>query len=759
MRKREGIFILVIVLLNLSMFLMGIRIIQGGFEIKVNTKIKQGSRYDGLQLFYDYGEGFSEQNSVTTWKRLKNEYGFLINLDGVDGRKLQKLRLDYMTRIIKMATFDGFSLQFHGMTIRQINMTDDVWDQAILNDIVYHGKNTVSLLKNDPIIIFDETVVADIREAYTKSYYFFIIMLGIVCFVTLLGEVILRNKILYFITVFRKWKKGGTTVWKENDKGVEARWRVFFSLLIFLQCLIMLYWALQKKTYFIDEIYTYRSVVDMCRQEPTDISWYYGRLQANVPAENIYTSNDEFMNCITVGEGESIADQSLGSILKFALTRNTYEVLLSILLSFHRGIFSKWVPIVLNIIIFCLVQYVFYKIIMYLYNNRKMAAFLMSIYGITSGAVETVLYMRHYEMFLLFSMLFTYLMLKLIEKETISIGKVLLSLIVIWFGFVNSEFMLIYAGIFMIILFVSCIKNKYWNKLGKFLGCYFVGVVAFLIKYSGWIIGSITEKNATNQLYMVINKIFGGNIAITKKMINEYFQLLWKYTESNILFYAGIVVLIITLIKNSKAVYTLESKDNYFILLCVCLGYVACIGWIAPWTSWRYISNIYPIFILLLGALLFWLNCRSIVKSAFMIVCILIGLRSLFNNGFSMNSLNLGVYPAMVQDVHECIGEYDIIYMDVEQEYRATALFNSAFMWPPGTDVYVTSPETFLENRENAEKTLRQDTVMVWVDTRNTWEMEVRSLMRRCDYEKFECVYAFSNDRGIPSFRIYKCSR
>lgn len=760
MRKHEGRFIIAILLLNFLLFITGINIIQGGFEIKINAKIKQVSRHDGLQLFYGYGEGFSEENSIATWKRLNSEYGFLVDLDEVDGSKLQELRLDFMTRIIKMATFDGFALQFHGLTIKQINMTDDIWNKAILNDIVYHGKNTVSLLEDDPLIIFDETVVSDIREAYTKSYNAFVMMFGSICFIAFSLETIFCKRIIFFIEcIFGRRRKEEATGEEEIDKAREVGWRVFFCLLIFFQCLIMLYWTGQKKSYFIDEIYTYRGAVDLCRQEPTNISWYYGRQQDNVAAENVYTSNGEFMDCITVGDGESIVDQSLGDILKSVLTRNTYEVLLSALLSCHRGIFSKWVPIVLNIIIFCIVQYTFYKIIMHLYCDHKMAAFLMCIYGISSGAAETILYIRHYEMFLLFSMLFTILMLKLLEKESVSILEVLLSLILIWFGFLNSEYMIIYAGVFMATFLAVCIKDKKWDTMRKFLCCYFGGAVGFLIKNFSWIENSLMEKSENDQLYRALNKIFDGDVASIRWMIKEYFQLLWEYTESNIVFWAGIIILTIMLIKKGKAGYVLKNKKIYLVLLSVCLGYVACVGWIAPWASWRYISNIYPIFILLLGALLFWIDCRDIAKYVLMVMCILVGLKSYFANGFSMNTLNLGVYPALIEDVHECIDEYDIIYMDVEQEYRAAALFNSAFMWPQGTDVYITSPETFLENKENAQKTLSQDTILVWVDTRRTWEMRVRPLMRQCGYKDFERICGYGAARSITEFGIYKCSR
>lgn len=758
MGKRDRLFIIGILVLNLALFITGMIIMQGEFGIKVYTHIKDGRGTEGIQLYYSYGGEFCEQNSVQTWKGARNEYAFLIDMDGINGREIQHLRLDYITKLIKRASFDGLALQFFGITIKQIDMTDDIWNKAVLNSIIYHGKNNISLLQDDPLIIFDDTIVSEIREAYTGCYNIFFVLLGSICSVSFVLEIIFRDKILACVKYILDIKnKSGLVVGGNADKDSKRRWRIVFFLIVFFQCLIMLIYAGKKNTYFIDEIFTYKSIVDIHRQESTNINWY-GRYD-NVEAENIYTSNDEFMNYITVGEGESIADQSLGSILKSFVTKSTYHVIASLLFSGRRGVMSKWIPIVLNIIIFCVVQYIFYKIIMHLYNNRLMAVFLMGAYGITFGAIETAIYIRHYEFFLLFSMLFTYLMLKMIEKSSVSISEILLSLILVWFGYLNSQYMIIYAGIFGIIFLVTSIIDRQWSKISKFIGCYFVGAAGFLIKNFNWIKNSLSMKNENDQLYMAVNKMFGGDIASIRRMINEYFELLWEYTGSNIIFVVALFIWIAILIKNRKAVYLMENRKTYLILLSACLGYIVCIGWAAPWVAWRYICNIYPIFILLLGAVLFWIECRDTIKYVLMMLCILIGLKNILVNGSSMDTLNRGVYPSLIQNVHECVGEYDIIYMDVEREYRAVALFNSAYMWPSGTDVYITSPKTFRENKANAEKTLNQDTIMVWVDTPATWEIKVKSLMRQCGYKKFVRVYSYRSARSIPDFTIYKCSK
>ncbi len=557
-----------------------------------------------------------------------------------------------------------------------------------------------------------------------------------------------------FMYSTRSKKQSANTVMEQEPRSCRDKRRrsVYAVAVVFLQCMILAGWAHQKEVYFIDELYTYKSIANLYQEDVPTVNWYSGTIP-----DNTYVSFDDFMDYLTVGEGDSILEQPFSMILKSIVTDNTFHVLMNLLFTFSQGRFLKWIPTLINILAFCMIQYLFYKIVMRLYDDYQIAVLLMGVYGVTFAAVETVLYIRHYAFYVLFTMLYALWLLKLTEKNSVRIREVLLSMVFVWFGFQSCEYMLVYAGLLSVGFLGFCIYKKQWGKGKIFTGCYLFGAAVFVIYNYKMVKSSLQGQAAGDQVYTAVSKMTDGNFERIWRETEKYMELLWEYAGGHVVFLISLTVLAAALIKYGKAVYVMKKRVLFFLLLTCCIGYTICMGWVAPWIAWRYVSNIYPIFLIVLGVFLACLCCHKTVRYLALLACIWIGLGRLYTDGLSMVILNHGIAEYMVQEVREYIGEEDIVYMQTSTDVHS--LFYYALMWPSGAKVYATSPEAFKTNRKKAEKILCNNTVKVWVDTENRWEEEVLHLMKQCGYRTFDCVYVYEGGNTVEQFAIYQCSK
>lgn len=744
------VFFLCVVVLNVLLYRIVSGSIKEQFYLKVNTAIHNADGDEYLLLYYSYGDDFSGDKSVKSYEKTKDGNAFLIDLEETDTEKIRSVRIDYRVEAAKTASLSSIELQLCGVTVSRILLTDDIWYQASYSDIVYLGENELQIQTGDPFIIFGDDMAAFVSGSYEKCYAAVCRFTIVICSVLLILELVYRRFFIGFMNmVFLKAWDVSPADGELKQKEGKRKWVLFCMLIVLLQCLNILYWTKQKKTYFVDELYTYKSVANLYSREEPVIHWYAGE------TENAYGTHDDFMDYITAGEGESILEQSPDKVIRSVLTDNTYEVLMSILLFWFQGIFTKRVSAGLNIVIFCFVQYVFYKIVMQVFNERRIAALLMGIYGISFGAVETAIYIRHYILYLLLSLLYTLCILKMIEKDSIRKREVFVTLLLLWFGYLNCEYMLIHAGLFAVMFLAVCIFDKNWIKLKNFLGCYGIGALVFFGMKFDWF-RSAAEGTGDGQLVWAIDKIVNIDAERIGQSVGDYFRLLWEYTGSTSIFWVSVSILVTALIIKGRVVYSLKKRRLYIVLLAGCLGYTVCVGWVAPWLAWRYIANVYPLFLIIFSVFLIAPDCRNITKYAAVMLCLAAGFGNICMNGPSMDVLNSGVSPALIHRVQEAVGDRDIIYMETGDR---VSLFYFGFMWPSGTDVFITSPATFRSNRFRAVRTLSQDTVTVWVDAEDRWENEVRKLMEDCGYQDFVCMYSFKGGNTVAPFVIYQCSR
>lgn len=185
------------------LLLMGIYLVKSSFKLNFYTDAYYASGCARVQLFYNYGEEFSEEHSVITSDMTKLKDGYIVDLGGVDVKNIQSVRMDYFLERergkVKKVSAQGFTLEFLGVTIKKIDF-NSVWDGCSINDMKYLGNEEFKITGSDPYIVFGEGVAKDIRASYSTVYYSMVILLAVLFIVVLAARMRLWNIIQAFFS-------------------------------------------------------------------------------------------------------------------------------------------------------------------------------------------------------------------------------------------------------------------------------------------------------------------------------------------------------------------------------------------------------------------------------------------------------------------------------------------------------------------------------------------------------------------------------
>ena len=153
-----------------------------------------------------------------------------------------------------------------------------------------------------------------------------------------------------------------------------------------------------------------------------------------------------------------------------------FYILVHIVSSFFLGQFSKYIVFIINIIFYILTCICIYKIFS-LYKKEKAGIVAILLYGLSIGAISTVMFQRMYMMMTFFVLLYTYISLKICrvgmrKKEIIqySIATIL--------GFLTQYYFCIFALVIFIILFIH-LKGKRKTWFGENIKLAILGVAMF----------------------------------------------------------------------------------------------------------------------------------------------------------------------------------------------------------------------------------------------------------------------------------------
>lgn len=282
--------------------------------------------------------------------------------------------------------------------------------------------------------------------------------------------------------------------------------------------------------------------------------------------------------------------------------------------------FSKYIIFIINLAFFLETCIILRKIAIKL-NKENLAIPILILYGLSIGAISTVMFQRMYMMLTFFTVCFLYLNLKIyynnfkIDKK---LGKWLVITTIL--GFLTQYYFCVYAAFLSLIMLVLMFKNKHKIEakiyIWQLIKSAIIGVVLFL-----------------PSIYHIFFSYRGAAKAYSEFSFFEKFiafitQFFDSFSLSNI---AGIIIssilaiiLIVGIIKNK------EERTLYILLLVPVFLSFLVICKLSPYRSLRYIMNFLPI-IAIIAVYLINILLECIFKNKKIIILILTVLVSILS--------------------------------------------------------------------------------------------------------------------------------
>ena len=309
--------------------------------------------------------------------------------------------------------------------------------------------------------------------------------------------------------------------------------KIFVGLVLVLSC-VCLFFIGQKQGFHEDEIFSYGS----SNYKYDNVFRSYGYAQANYDylytnllQGDFFTQAKNFWNFLfhssqyetsydPVLKAEVPTWQDKEQALKYLTiqkedTLNFFSVwfnqledvhpplfyfLVHIFSCFTQNHFTKYTIFFLNLFFFIGTLYILYKIILF-FAPKKWANLAVFFYGISMGAISTVMFQRMYMMLTFFTLFYLYYSLKFLKEKNFTKKDFFLWGMSICLGFLTQYYFAIFAVILFLVLAGYFIKKKEYSSLKKM----------FLVHAIGAFIGILIFPSSIEDIFFSYRGIGGGS--------------------------------------------------------------------------------------------------------------------------------------------------------------------------------------------------------------------------------------------------------
>lgn len=293
-----------------------------------------------------------------------------------------------------------------------------------------------------------------------------------------------------------------------------------------------------------------------------------------------------------------------------------FYIILHTICSFFPGQFNKWFGIAPNIIFFIVTLVTIFLTAKRLTKNRLLPILCVALYGFSSGAICSVIYIRMYMLLTMFASLYTYVHVQMITQKRQSFANLLALIVITFLGFYTQYYFLIYAFFISLGYFIFLCISKQWHYVRNYILTMLVPFIAMFIIYPyGYktILGINSDIDGFDHAKYAAssqNQFLSSFI--------EFFSFLNQQLFSNLLLPIMLILSILLLYALFRKIYNIEvtrdgilltrSNRNPFnkiilntqvvsILICLfaSIGYLIVVAKITYFKVDRYIFPIYPI--------------------------------------------------------------------------------------------------------------------------------------------------------------------
>ena len=410
----------------------------------------------------------------------------------------------------------------------------------------------------------------------------------------------------------------------------------YLIIIILILIGIRVYFGYQKEDFFMDETFSY-TLMNMKEGA--------GMIQTAPEFNNIWISGDKIKNMLVVGKDEVLRYD----IVYYNQTQDVHPPLYYFLLhtasALSFGNFTKWTGIILNILIFIGISFALYVIGKKVFKSTIWAIVLVAIYGVSAGAIFSTIFIRMYELLILFVLLYLnkvidILKKNIIDKEDITKKDMLeLSTIFVLGMLTHYHFIIISVLISLVLFIIMLFKKVKISRICTYVGINILGLLIYSAIYPSFYTHMFGTQRGTESTGNLLNLAdYADRI---KRGINVFDVNIFGEVGKIII---PIFILFITLAVIKKILENglkkVEEKDgkkeeteciDKYILGIVIIStiiYFMLVGKIVPFMSIRYFLIIVPLIHIVL-VYIFKFVMETLVKKEIlrisMVVIIILG--------------------------------------------------------------------------------------------------------------------------------------
>lgn len=485
--------------------------------------------------------------------------------------------------------------------------------------------------------------------------------------------------------------------------------RVEITVLIALIITLVInaiYWGTQKKGFMGDELGSHHFVCNVdypsINGDREDERYVYS-----------WHDSDYYNDYLTVSEDERFDITGVWESIKEDVHPPLFFIFLEITLSFLPNHFTKWGGISLNIVFFILTLIILYCFAKRLLRSEIWAMVTTVLYGISTGAMSTVVFIRMYMLLTAITILFLYI--HYLIWNAVLEGHA-----------AKKQYLLIAVG--GLTLALGILTHYYFLVFG-FFTCAFM-VLGLMLKkkfkvmlaYAGVMLGALgLSVLVWNEIYLDLITSSRGEEAVAGALnTSEWFGLISEYAVlilgeisgiPFLCFAAGLVVLVVVyiiLILRSGEEGAEDRFDQrhmiFYLMIVAVIMDAVIIAIVAPYRSGRYICNLLPAIILILVFSIKGVTDKITTGKARTITGIIIGVGALVVVASGYYIHDVGYLFSYYEQVGETLKDYHdhpvLLVTDRNKRYTSTA--SSYFLRDfPKTYVVVAQMDDHLEEAFN----------------------------------------------------------
>ena len=276
----------------------------------------------------------------------------------------------------------------------------------------------------------------------------------------------------------------------------------YLIIIILILIGIRVYFGYQKEDFFMDETFSY-TLMNMKEGA--------GMIQTAPEFNNIWISGDKIKNMLVVGKDEVLRYD----IVYYNQTQDVHPPLYYFLLhtssALSFGNFTKWTGIILNILIFIGISFALYVIGKKVFKSTIWAIVLVAIYGVSAGAIFSTIFIRMYELLILFVLLYLnkvidILKKNIIDKEDITKKDMLeLGTIFVLGMLTHYHFIIISVLISLVLFIIMLFKKVKISRICTYVGINILGLLIYSAIYPSFYTHMFGTQRGTESTGNLLN--------------------------------------------------------------------------------------------------------------------------------------------------------------------------------------------------------------------------------------------------------------